>query len=108
MKMGIVCGTIGVAFAAFVAALSAEAFEVRQVFREERFTRGDVNLCSLQPIDEAAWIWTKGGDFKDGNAFPIIRFRRDFTADGTPLVFDVSADPRYVLLPAPGRHRPRP
>lgn len=54
MKMGIVCGTIGVAFAAFVAALSAEAFEVRQVFREERFTRGDVNLCSLQPIDEAA------------------------------------------------------
>ncbi len=86
------------ALAVLVAALYAEAFEVRQVFREERFTRGDVNLRPLQAIDEAAWIWTKGVGFEDGNAFPIVRFRRDFTSDGTPLVFDVSADPRYVLL----------
>ena len=83
---------------AFAAALSVEAFEVRQVFREERFTRGDVNLRPLQAIDEAAWIWTAGADFKGGNAFPIVRFRCDFTSDGAPLVFDVSADPRYVLL----------
>ena len=84
--------------AACFAVLSAEAFEARQVFREERFTRGDVNLRPLQPIDAAAWIWTAGVDFADGNAFPIVRFRCAFTSDGSPLVFDVSADPRYVLL----------
>ena len=98
MKMRSVCGTICTAFATLAAALSAEAFEARQVFREERFTRGDVNLRPLQPIDEASWIWTKGADLDGGNAFPIVRFRCDFASDGTPLVFDVSADPRYVLL----------
>ncbi len=98
MKMRSVCGTICTAFATLAAALSAEAFEARQVFREERFTRGDVNLRSLQPIDEASWIWTRGADLDGGNAFPIVRFRCDFASDGTPLVFDVSADPRYVLL----------
>lgn len=86
------------AVAAFCVARSAWAFEARQIFREERFTRGDVNLRPLQPIDAAAWIWMDGADFNGGNAFPVVRFRRTFVSDGSPLVFDVSADPRYVLL----------
>ena len=36
------------------------AFEARQVFRDERFTRGNVNLRVLQPIDDADWIWIDG------------------------------------------------
>ena len=86
------------ALAAFGAVHAAEAFEARQIFREERVTRGDVNLRPLQPIDAAAWIWTDGADFAGGDAFPVVRFRRAFVSDGSPLVFDVSADPRYVLL----------
>lgn len=86
------------ALAAFGAVRAAEAFEARQIFREERVTRGDVNLRPLQPIDAAAWIWTDGADFAGGDAFPVVRFRRAFVSDGSPLVFDVSADPRYVLL----------
>lgn len=30
--------------------------EVRQVFREERFSRGDENVQIVQSIDRAAWI----------------------------------------------------
>lgn len=80
------------------AALAGEAFEVKQVFREERFTRGNVNLRPLQPIDKASWIWTDGAVFDEKKSFPVVRFRNRFVSDGSPLVFDVSADPRYVLL----------
>ena len=76
----------------------AFAFEVKQVFREERFTRGNVNLRPVQEIDKASWIWTDGAVFDEKSSFPVVRFRNRFVSDGSPLVFDVSADPRYVLL----------
>ena len=37
-------------------ALAVHAFEVRQVFREERFTRGNVNLRLIQAADAADWM----------------------------------------------------
>lgn len=46
---------------ALVCSVEAPGFEVRRIFRPERLTRGDTNVRVLQPIDEAAWIWT-GGD----------------------------------------------
>ena len=36
-----------------VAVCLSQAFEVRQVFREERFTRGNVNLRRIQAADDA-------------------------------------------------------
>jgi hypothetical protein len=66
-----------------------------------------------QPIDEASWIWAKGRDVWGGAVFSetrtdpstlakmpqsFFRFRKDFTATGEPLVIDVSADERFVLL----------
>ena len=82
----------------FVAlALSAGAFDVKQMFREERFTRGDVNLRVLQPADEAAWIWIADAGPADG-AMDAVRFSREFAAAGEPLEFDVSADERFVLF----------
>ena len=50
-------------FLAYVLAATCAfgAIEVRQEFRPERFTRGNVNLRVLQPIDKAAWIGPKGG-----------------------------------------------
>ena len=32
---------------------------VQRVFRPERFVRGDENVRTVQPIDDAAWIWEK-------------------------------------------------
>ena len=72
-------------------------FDVRQVFRPERVTRGNVNLRPQQPLDKAAWIWVKGAEFRNGSSYPVVRFRNEFTSDGSPLTFDVTADPRYVL-----------
>ena len=43
------------ALAAVALAVSAEAFEAVQTFRDERVTRGNVNLRVLQPADEADW-----------------------------------------------------
>ena len=84
-------------FCCCVLPLATQAFEVRQVFREERFTRGNVNLRRVQPIDEAAWIWPKAVSCGAGR-YPVVRFRREFTATDEPLRFDVSADPRFVLF----------
>ena len=33
------------------------AMEVRQMFRPERFQRGDTNVSRVQDIDDAHWIW---------------------------------------------------
>ena len=91
---------------------AAGAFEVEQVFRPERFSRGDTNIRRQQAIDEAAWVWLPGMDKWGGAVFTetrpknlrsepssFLRFRRDFTAIvGEPLEIDVSADERYVLL----------
>ena len=79
-------------------AVTVGAFEVEQVFRPERFTRGNVNIRALQPIDRAAWIWTDGAAFDEERSFPVVRFRKRFVSDGSRLAFDVSADPRFVLL----------
>ena len=61
--------------------------------REPRVTRGDTGVERLQPIDSAAWI------AHPSNGVAFARFRREFTAGvDEPLVIDVSADERYVLL----------
>ena len=87
------------AFAAVAvfAAHVGDAFEVEQVFREERFARGNVNLRVLQPIDEADWIWIDDGGPAEGE-MDAVRFSCDFAGDGTPLEMDVSADQRFVLF----------
>ena len=90
----------------------AGAFEVEQVFRPERFVRGDTNVRKQQEIDEASWIWLEGLDVWGAAIFTetrpkglekvpshFLKFRRDFAAvEGEPLEIDVSADERYVLL----------
>lgn len=87
---------LAVAVAGFLC--SAGAYEVHRIFREERFTRGDVNLRPLQPIDSASWIWRGVDSLPETDAHPFVRFRNRFASDGSRLVFDVSADPRFVLL----------
>ena len=79
-------------------AFAVEAFEVKQVFREERFTRGNTGYRCVQPFDAASWIWLKGVEIRHASAYPIVRFRTTFESSGETLRFDVSADPRYVLL----------
>ncbi len=89
-------------------AVVAHAADVRQVFRAERYERGNVNVSPLQPIDEAAWVWLPGHD-EWGEAHLVnkkaetpgtfVRFRKEFKVAGTePLRIDVSADERFVLL----------
>ena len=78
-------------------ALGAQAFEAKQLFREERFTRGNVNLRVLQPADEADWIWIDdAGPASD--EMDAVRFACTFAAQGTPLELDISADERFVLF----------
>lgn len=82
---------------AALCALEVSAFEVKQVFREERFSRGNVNLRPVQEIDAASWIWPKGVPFSEDSR-PVVRFRTTFEARKEPLRIDVSADARFVLL----------
>ena len=85
-------------FAAVFVAFSLQAFDVKQVFREERFSRGNVNLRPLQEIDAAAWIWMKGSDDSEKPVRDMVRFRKEFNGCGETLRIDVSADARFVLL----------
>lgn len=87
-----------VAAVVLMAAECTWGYEVRQVFRPERFSRGDVNLRIVQPIDDAAWIWTKGAETAPDASRPFVRFRRAFAGRGERLRIDVSADARFVLL----------
>ena len=101
-----------VALAVAAGSLAAGAFEVEQVFRPERYSRGDTNVRKQQEIDEASWIWLEGLDVWGAAIFTetrpkgletvpshFVRFRKDFEAvPGEPLEIDVSADERYVLL----------
>ena len=80
-----------------VLAFAVQAFEAKQVFREERFTRGNVNMYVLQPADEAAWIWIDDTGPVDG-AMDAVRFTRQFAAKGKDMMIDVSADERFVLF----------
>ena len=89
---------------------------VDRVFRDARVTRGNTNILRIQPIDEASWVWHPDAkepdlgtaDFwageRHGNiadaGLTVLKFRKSFDVaegDGT-LVFDVSADERFVLL----------
>lgn len=102
--------------------------ECTQIFRPPRETMGMTNLTPLQEIDDAAWIWS--ADSKAAHSPAIVRFRKDFTSDGTEMTIDLSADERYAaaldgkvfsrgphrgtvghwnyqtykIVPAPGRH----
>ena len=88
------------------AAFALSAADVRQVFRPERFSRGNGNVAVVDPIDTAAWVWRPGSD---GESFTargaqlgpgiFLKFRKRFSAlEGKPLRLDVSADERFVLL----------
>ncbi|MBQ7180012.1 MAG: hypothetical protein IJR87_01820 [Bacteroidaceae bacterium] len=73
--------------------------DIVQVFKPERHQRGDTNVSRLQDIDDAHWIWHPTAISQGGvGKFAFLRFRREFTADNTPLRFDVSADERFILL----------
>lgn len=90
--------------------LPSAAFETVRIFRPERLTRGDTNVRVLQPIDEAAWIWSQGDpcwahDAEDAwsvepreDVAEFRRFRCDFPSDGSRMTVDVSADERYMLI----------
>ena len=71
--------------------LAVRAFEVKQVFREERFTRGNVNLRVLQPADEADWIWIDDAG-PAADTMDAVRFAMPFEAQGEPLVRHVLAN----------------
>ncbi len=92
------------------------ARQIRRAFRDARVTRGNTNILRVQPIDEASWVWHPGvgepkagtTDFWDGErhgnladaGLTILKFRKQFDVadgDGT-LIFDVSADERFVLF----------
>ena len=73
--------------------------EVKQIFRTERFQRGDTNVSRLQEIDDASWIWHPTAvERGEVGKYAFLRFRKEFTADAMPLRFDVSADERFELL----------
>ena len=102
-------------------AVAVQAAEVKQIFRPERYERGNANVAPQQAIDEAAWIWLPGHDEWGAAALfngkadtpgTFVRFRKEFVAADT-LRFDVSADERFVLLldgaeVARGPHRGQP
>ena len=80
-------------------AVWAEAAEVKQIFRPERYDRNNTNIAPVQAIDAAAWIWhPSAAKEAEGDKSVFLRFRKTFTADAKPLRFDVSADERFVLL----------
>ena len=98
---------------ALAATFGSSAFQVERVMRPEIFGRGDANVRPQQPIDDASWLWLKGRDRWGGAVFSetrtdrmtlarepqcFLKFRKEFTATDEPLVFDVSADERFVLL----------
>ena len=94
---------LALALAGMCAVDAAAAVEVRQVMKPARYSRGDENVRIVQPADEAAWVWMPGpavfgqaAACKDSRSW-FYRFRNDFTSDGSPLRFDVTADERFVL-----------
>ena len=80
-----------------VLAVAAQAVEVRQVFREERFTRGNVNLRRVQAADDADWIWIADAGPTKGE-MDAVRFSKEFVCGAPELEIDVSADERFVLF----------
>lgn len=97
MKSSALLKAVVVAAVVIVAAYVVSAFEARQVFRPERFTRGNVNLRVLQPIDDADWIWIDDAGPAKGE-MDAVRFSCEFSIRTEPLTIDVSADERFVLF----------
>ena len=122
LKMKTLCGTIFVATMVAAASskaassgLSTEDDRPMRVFRQARVTRGNTNILRVQPIDDASWVWHPDAsgprqaeiDFKEGDRrnrwidnVLVLKFRKTFDVtreDGT-LVFDISADERFVLF----------
>ncbi len=85
--------------AAALCAAIANGASVERVMKIPRYTRGNTGVLPVQAIDQASWI--SHPDIKDEVAYPptprIVRFRCEFTSDGTPLDFDVTGDERYYL-----------
>ncbi len=81
-----------------VSAMDKE-FTITQIFKPERYQRGDTNVSRLQDIDDAHWIWHPTAiAVGDVGKCAFLRFKREFTTNETPLRFDVSADERFILL----------
>ena len=86
-------------FFAFWTVVTVYGASVERIFRTPRFTRGNTSVFPVQPIDQAAWITHPDLSEELGvvKVPRIVRFRREFVSDGTPLVFDVTGDERYLL-----------
>ena len=80
-----------------VLAVAAHAVDVRQVFREERFTRGNVNLRPLQAADAADWIWIADGGPAKGE-MDAVRFSKEFVCGGHAGRVTLPNDGRAVAL----------
>ncbi len=83
---------------ALLAALPQDAL-CKRLFREPRFTRGNTGVFPVQPIDHAAWI-----AHPDDRSIPppdhdpqTVLYRCAFTSGVETLVFDVTADERFLL-----------
>jgi hypothetical protein len=73
--------------------------EIRRIFRQERFQRGETNISRVQEIDDASWLWHPTAiERGDAGRCAFLKFRMEFEADASPLRFDVSADERFELL----------
>lgn len=103
-------------FIVLTAALSTGASEtlpalpnVQKVFLPQRLLLGNTGIQTVQPIDDAAWIWypeslpdltaAHAGFFAGGWRQPtLVRFRREFEAANSPIRIHVSADERFELF----------
>ena len=71
---------------------------IKRVFREARYSRGNTGMTIQQPVDEASWVWHPDLVSEiPGLAPRVVRFKAEFEATDEPLVFDISADERFVL-----------
>ena len=86
---------LGLALLVMSVASGAEATE--RIFRPARVTRGNTGLFPVQAIDRAAWISHPEDERTPLDAIRVLRFRRTFRSDGSPLEFDVTADERFYL-----------
>ena len=80
-------------------ALTGAGGGAERIFREPRYTRGNTGIFPVQAIDQAAWLTHPAiaGEMQQIPMARIVRFRRVFTSDGSPLEFDVTADERFLL-----------
>jgi hypothetical protein len=70
------------------------AVRVEKLLLPAREHIGNTGIFPLQPIDQAAWIWSSEAEETTPE---LVHFRRAFTARREPLRLHVSADERYEL-----------